>query len=97
MTAQLTSSCLGAWGPWTSCELARVLLLATCLTTLLCGVIGAISPRMCCRFEILTLTQLRKLGSRYSVPIILVNYEGMYDGERGLYRMGTVLSISKQG
>ncbi|GAB4822086.1 hypothetical protein N2152v2_009132 [Parachlorella kessleri] len=31
-------------------------------------------------FEILTLMQLRKLGSKFPVPLILVNYDGVYDG-----------------
>ncbi len=25
--------------------------------------------------------QLRKLGSKFPVPLILVNYDGVYDGE----------------
>lgn len=26
--------------------------------------------------------QLRKLGSKYPVPLILANYDGVYDGEK---------------
>lgn len=32
------------------------------------------------RFEILTLMQLRKLGSKFPVPLILANLDGVYDG-----------------
>ncbi|KAL0055474.1 hypothetical protein WJX82_000862 [Trebouxia sp. C0006] len=31
-------------------------------------------------FEIMTLVQLKKLGSKLSVPLILCNYDGFYDG-----------------
>lgn len=31
-------------------------------------------------FELLTLTQLNKLGTKYSVPLILMNYNGFYNG-----------------
>jgi len=31
-------------------------------------------------FEILTLVQLRKLGTKFPVPIILVDYDGFYAG-----------------
>jgi hypothetical protein len=41
-------------------------------------------PHRWCRFEILTLMQLRKLGSKFPVPLILANYDGVYHGEPGL-------------
>lgn len=33
-------------------------------------------------FSILTLVQLGKLGSKLATPIVVVNYDGFYDGER---------------
>ncbi|CAL8468805.1 g8346 [Coccomyxa elongata] len=37
-------------------------------------------------FEIMTLMQLKKLGSKHSVPLILCNYDGFYSGLIGLLK-----------
>ena len=48
-------------------------------------------------FEILTLVQLRKLGSRFPVPVILCNFGGFYDGMlqflASCHDLGTVGSV----
>jgi predicted Rossmann-fold nucleotide-binding protein len=31
-------------------------------------------------FEILTLVQLKKLGSSHPVPVVLIDYDGFYSG-----------------
>jgi len=45
-------------------------------------------------FEILTLVQLRKLGTRFPVPVMLFNPDGFYDGLLDFlgscHRLGTV-------
>lgn len=38
--------------------------------------------------ELLTLAQLRKLGTHFPVPIIIANFDGMYDGLLALLRSG---------
>ncbi|KAK9805408.1 hypothetical protein WJX73_002177 [Symbiochloris irregularis] len=45
-------------------------------------------------FEIMTLLQLKKLGSKHPVPLILCNYDGFYDGLISFLSTCRALSLS---
>jgi hypothetical protein len=47
-----------------------------CLVVFVTGGLGTMDEL----FELMTLIQLNKIGTKFRVPVILCNYDGFYDG-----------------